>query len=298
YWALGQTIKVRDVATGNQLHTLPGPGGYGLEPVWSPDGRHLACVGDDGSIVLYDAEKGVRVRSWQHEGVKVSLTEDPNQGVNVAWHPDGRQLASTSIKVSTVRIWDISTGDELSSFEAGCAAGSNTAVAWSPDGQRLAVGGGGSVEIWDRVGWRRLHTIEADARHLGWSHDGRYLATGSKILDTFTGRVAQTLSGHTGNVQIAGWSEDGRRIATVGQDGVRMWNVKTGQEMFSLGDAKAMAWSHDRKRIATISSGTIRVYDASIGYEMANDLSDQRQRSRAGELVSEAFSLARNGHFE
>ena len=65
YWTLRQTIKVRDLATGNELHALPGPAGYGLYPVWSPDGKHLACSGDDGSIWLYDAEKGARVRNLE-----------------------------------------------------------------------------------------------------------------------------------------------------------------------------------------------------------------------------------------
>jgi WD40 repeat protein/serine/threonine protein kinase len=296
YRAAGQTFKIRDVATGKELHTLPGPVGGGLEPVWSPDGKHLACGGDDGSIWLYDTNKGVETRSWQHEGVKVPLTEDDSQVVNVAWHPNGRQLASVSLEVSTVRIWDITTGDELSSFESS-GPGNNWAVAWSPDGERLAVRGG-SIKIWDRAGWRRLHTFETGRGRitLGWSYDGRYLAAGSKILDTFTGCIAQTHSGHTGPVQIAGWSEDGRRIATVGLDGVKMWDITTGQEIFSLHDAKAMAWSHDRKRIATISGGTVRVYDTSIGYEMADDPSIRSQRVQ--DLLGEAVFLAHNGKYQ
>ena len=36
YWAVGQTIKIRDVATGKEIHSLPGPAGNGLEPGLEP----------------------------------------------------------------------------------------------------------------------------------------------------------------------------------------------------------------------------------------------------------------------
>jgi WD40 repeat protein len=210
--------------------------------------------------------------------VKAPVSTDSLRSAVVSWHPDSRQLASVSEKEAIVRIWDAATGSELDSIDTGQSpfvnGGHLRAVAWSPDGERLAIAGWNeSIEIWDRVARRRLHVMEGYARNFAWSRDGRHMASGDTIWDTFTGRAAQTFDAHAGDIDVAGWSEDGRRFATVSQDGVRFWNPLTGREFFSLPDAKAMSWSHDRKRIATVSvDGKVRIHDASIGYQVAAEL--------------------------
>ena len=225
--------------------------------------------------------------------------------IDIDWHPEGHQLASVSRAEQTVRIWDITTGAEISAFEAGEPNSKgvfNQSIAWSPDGERLATSGSGGIEIRDRVGWRQLHQIHGPSNNLAWNQDGRYLAAGPKrsgksvkIFDSFTGRSAWSLVGHSGSVQIGGWSADDRRIATAGLDGMRLWNSKTGQELFSLPGAKSMAWSHDGKKIATIEEGKVRIYDASLGYKIATDSTYLTQRAMG--ILDEAFALEENGKY-
>ena len=66
---------------------------------------------------------------------------------SVAWSPDGSQLASASGD-NTVRIWDASTGQEVSQLQG--HSESVRSVAWSPDGSQLASASDDkTVRIWD-----------------------------------------------------------------------------------------------------------------------------------------------------
>jgi WD40 repeat protein len=64
---------------------------------------------------------------------------------------------------------------------------------------------------------------------LAWSHDGRYLASGSadstvKIWDAATGAVLQTYTGHSAEVRALAWSpEDKRIVSSAGQESPHLW---------------------------------------------------------------------------
>ena len=79
--------------------------------VYSPDGRHLASVGD-GKVQIWDAATGKEA---------LVLRGDPAHDLGVAFSPDGRRLVSVTIDAG-LRVFDATTGKQLQSV-AGVGSG-------------------------------------------------------------------------------------------------------------------------------------------------------------------------------
>lgn len=93
-----------------------------------------------------------------------------------------------------------------------------------------------------------------------------------------TSRVRMTLTGHTAEVNDVVFSPDGKRLASSSEDGVRVWDPTTGQQLLFLGDrpnASDVAFSPDGSRLAFATfdpsvpnSFVVTIRDINTGQEL------------------------------
>jgi len=159
------------------------------------------------------------------------------------------------------------------------------AVAWSPDGKRIASGGGDdTAQVWDASTGRKVLTYTGYAGAVAWSPDGKRIASGSwdntvQVWDAADGGHVYTYRGHpyaqyqNGTVTAVAWSPDGRRIASGGRspdNTVQVWDAADGGHVYTYRGhtnwVNAVAWSPDGKRIASVGCDpTVQVRDAADG---------------------------------
>jgi len=129
------TVKLWNVTTGDELHTLHGGSRQVNSVTFSPDGKVLASGSWDGTIKLWDVATGGELDTTKH----------PDTVFSVAFSPDGKVLASGS--GNTIKLWDKATG-ELRTF-SGHSFDVNS-VSFSPDGRVLASGSADkTIKLWD-----------------------------------------------------------------------------------------------------------------------------------------------------
>jgi serine/threonine protein kinase/WD40 repeat protein len=109
------------------------PGHLGGTPgiAFHPNGRHLASIGKDRMLRLWDIDTGLQ--QWQSGPV-------PGQGQSVAYSPDGALLASVSFSSQVVLLWDAENGAEIARLGEDYPA-LTWSVQFSSDGQYLSVAG-------------------------------------------------------------------------------------------------------------------------------------------------------------
>jgi len=212
----------------------------------------------------------------------------------VTWSPDSTRIASASYD-KTVRIWNVSTGDNLFTYRG--HSDRVLSVAWSPDGKRIASASTDrTVQVWDAATGNRIFThaghTSRQVNAVAWSPDGKLIVSAGddntvQIWDVATGNRIVTYRDHTDCVTAVAWSPDGKRIASGSNDRtVRVWDPgkDTKQNIFTYllspyrgnylyqrhkGRINAVTWSSDSRRVASASADrTVHVWDATTGRDV------------------------------
>jgi WD40 repeat protein len=265
----GRAVHLWEVGPGRRELTRLGTGNPSVNTgvAFTPDGLHVVAESGRDTVRMWDVTTGQALSAWSGELGMVKT---------VAVSSDGKFLAAGGTKAA--RVWEVDTGRLLHAFPAP-ARRTAACVAFSPDGGRLAVGGGGpavivrSLPAGDVV--LTLNTPSERVFALAWSADGTRLAAGDRrtvtVWDMPSGRELYALPAQEDYVPGLAFSPDGRTLATSAEDrSVHLWDGLTGAHRTSWRGLShsivGLCFSPDGRRLAGgDSSGVVHVWDAATG---------------------------------
>jgi WD40 repeat protein len=237
-----EPVTPEDILTDSKINTIGvqwkyrrpdnGPGGNATswKLRWSPDGKLIAVVYFDNTVVILNGKTGQPEHAL---GTSADIIM-------------GKEIEDNT---RTTRCYGFTTNPKVPLLRA---------CEWSPDGKLLAVAGDHKIiEIYNTTTWTQIMKLEGhfgSVLSLAWSPDGTKLASGEgtdqvlwhnvdecrnviKIWDMPTGDEITTLWGHKDSIVSIDWADDNIRLTSASDDSnLKMWNTSNNSVIHTLGE--------------------------------------------------------------
>lgn len=243
---------------------------------FSPDGRAIATVGQDGVLRLWHAADGAALQKLPAAGAPL---------YGVAFAVDGSFIATGGVD-RRLTVWPL-TEERISAAEPRTiplADSGDGEIEWlcPLPGTRLAVALGRDVLVVDvrpGGGSRVLARYDEVVARLAVSADGRLLAIvgharSPLVVRVSDGALVRTLPLHPSWIDGCEFSPDGTKLVTAGKDGVaRLYDIASGalEQRFVGHVGRVWDAQFDRQgRVLTAGAdGTLRCWDARTPPDLA-----------------------------
>lgn len=213
-------------ADGSQQIAITQDPGEDLDPMWSPDGQHIAFRSSrNGVIELFVmTPDGGGVTDLSH-----------GEAAWARWSPDGAHLAFVSRRSGQPELY-VTALDGSEPRQLTSDGGS--APAWSPDGRRLVYVHDNNLVIISADGSTRRVLTNGHSDEPVWDPTGERIAYTRFEVDSSVVFVMSAIGGAPvpvtttpgGFMHLPAWSPDGSRLAYLVDDGtdVRVWAMELG----------------------------------------------------------------------
>jgi WD40 repeat protein len=259
-----------DWRNGRQRHELQGAVGVlGAANAlrFSADGQLVAACDSDKNLRLWD-RSGKLVHEWKL----------PDWASDVAFHPEGKILATCGGSPQNIQLWNIS--DQSLVGELSGHTGIVFRLVWTANGTRLASGSyDDTIRIWDTATKKELHQLRGHRGPVGdlqFRADGKELLSGGndgtlRFWNTETGAPGRILTGHSQEVTGCTYLADPRHVLSVANDqSVRIWNAEHHGEFITgsghTGRLNLVGFNRDGSKLFTAGDdGVVMIRDGHTG---------------------------------
>ncbi|MDA8744371.1 serine/threonine-protein kinase [Rubripirellula amarantea] len=278
-WTTGNEIRSLTIDSSEEKTVVKDD--WIVDPSWSHEGKYLAYIGPENSVVVTDVASNATHRFFGHQLFIESLR----------WHPTRNYLLSASADGS-VRIWNPDTQKQVKRLLG--HSGSVYSAAWNRDGRSVVSGGlpEDSLRVWDvsSLGNEAFDRELQDHPATAWHPDDDQLAVAEHsdiVLQSRLGEIRRIRNADENAQPIFGLSihPNGSQIACVSGKG-RIWttDVETGDiiKVYDNGSQsnqfpeiteKGVVWSPDGTYLAGVGAGgKLRVWELSSGDDVSKDI--------------------------
>jgi hypothetical protein len=310
-------VRLWNLATGKQVGAFDVVAGDStFLAVFSPDGKALACTCGDGCAVhLLTTASGKVIKRIGPLPARASL---------VAFAPDGKRLL-TVCDDCRLRVWDVTTGEEIKKSRLGNLGKKTTLVALSPDCRRIVLQAEENTCVLDvesgkevcRFPWGEDEKGPERSNAFVFSPDGRYLTArvraecAIRLWDLTTGKLARDITwdkdpdekARQGAYTLT-FSPDAKSLIVACNDGrIRVWETATGGLRYQAEEATGFILAaRDSSLLVTADhlKATLRVWDrwnpagkqgAEIKGRQADQLWDDLRRPDSAQAFQAMTSL-------
>jgi len=266
------TIKIWDLASGQELHTLSGHSDNVNAVAVTPDGSRVISGSSDNTIKIWDLASGQELHTLSGHSKNVTA---------VAVTPDGLQVVSGSID-NTIRVWDLDSGTLLHTLSDhyfwkkwhSLSDALRSCHRWKwcwklyrflpkllgneffrEDEVKIAVTSDGSrvisssyrefhnIKVWDLISKKKIHTLkghDSNVKAVAMTPDSLLVVSGSidqtlRFWDLYSGELLLILWGHSHTVNAVVVTPNGLQVVSGSFDKtLKVWDLANYKQLHTL----------------------------------------------------------------